>query len=493
MSILFTTPIDFIMQQLAFKSLLLFLVLIIFRLGLVAQQDNTLFLQHNIPQSNIVNPAVQIKCPAYIGVPLLSSLHFNFNSTGFSYSSFANGGSALNLNALVAQMHSWDFISGEVHYTPVSFGFMYDNKQYYNFSWTERVEFKTFFSKELLSLFVDGNTQYVGDRLKTRNPGVNAMYYREFSFGYSKMVESNLTLGIHAKLLFGLGGAFTRRRLVEVQVDPLTHDLHGSWNPRVDLAYPVNVSTDANGNVSDVSFENFSPAGFLLNFGNQGLAADLGFIWTRDNITWSGSVLDLGFLWWHKQTTRFENKGEFIYRGATPADLDNPDDYIDELTDSIENQIQVKYNESGFVTMLNPKVYFGGSIPVYERVTVGAQFRSEWYPGRPILGVTLSGSVHGKKGGSFTISYSAMNGTLNNLGLGLGWGGDFFQFYMLSDNVLAAFYPENARNVNLRFGFNIFFGCVEKKKKVKVPRDAGCGCYWQWDDRAKRKNAGLGR
>ena len=110
MSILFTIPIDFIMLQLAFKSLLLFLVLIIFRLGLVAQQDNTLFLQHNIPQSNIVNPAVQIKCPAYIGLPLLSSLHFNFNSTGFSYSSFANGGSALNLNALVAQMHSWDFI-----------------------------------------------------------------------------------------------------------------------------------------------------------------------------------------------------------------------------------------------------------------------------------------------------------------------------------------------------------------------------------------------
>ena len=115
--------------------------------------------------------------------------------------------------------------------------------------------------KELLSLFVDGNTQYVGDGLKTRNPGVNSMYYREFSFGYSKLVEPNLTLGVHAKLLFGLGGAFTRRRPVDVQVDPLTHNLHGSWNPRVDVAYPVNVSTDANGNVSDVSLANFLPRG----------------------------------------------------------------------------------------------------------------------------------------------------------------------------------------------------------------------------------------
>ena len=88
---------------------------------------------------------------------------------------------------------------------------------------------------------------------------------------------------------------------------------------------------------------------------------------------------------------------------------DNPDDYIDELTDSIENQIQVKHKQSGFVTALNPKVYLGGSVLVYERVTVGGQLRSEWYPGRPVLGITLSSSVYAKKGGSFTLSYSVMN------------------------------------------------------------------------------------
>lgn len=42
-----------------------------------AQQNNSLFFIHRIPQSNLINPAFQIDCPIYVGVPFLSSLHFN--------------------------------------------------------------------------------------------------------------------------------------------------------------------------------------------------------------------------------------------------------------------------------------------------------------------------------------------------------------------------------------------------------------------------------
>jgi len=455
-----------------------------------AQQDNTLFLLHNIPQSNFTNPAVQIQCPVYVGVPLLSSVHFNVNSTGFSYGDVANGSGVANLNALVAGMHRWDFVSEEVHFTPVSFGFMYDRHQYISFAWTERVETKVFLPKKLLSLSVDGNTQYVGDELKTGNPGANAVYYREFSVGYSKKVNSGLILGVHGKLLFGLAGAFTRRRPVSVDVDAITHNIDAQWNPKVDVAYPLGVATDASGNVSNVTVGGFSPLNFFLNFGNQGIAADLGFIWQHDDVTWSGSLLDLGFIWWHKQTTRFENSGHFVYRGATPADLDNPDDYINQLGDSLNNQIQVEYSRKGFITLLNPKIYLGASYPVSERFNVGAHVRAEWYPGRPVMGITLSGMFFTKKGGSAALSYSVMNGSFINVGAGLGWGGQTFQFYVVSDNLMAALYPEKARNANLRFGFNLFFGCIEKKKKVEVPRGNGCGCYWSWDDKTRRK---LGR
>lgn len=83
-----------------------------------------------------------------------------------------------------------------------------------------------------------------------------------------------------------------------------------------------------------------------------------------------------------------------------------------------------------------------------------------------------------------------MNGSFLNVGLGFGWGTEKFQFYMMSDNVMVAFYPEKARNANLRFGFNMFFGCTERKKQMKISSGSGCGCYWQWDDKAKRKVGG---
>ena len=34
-----------------------------------AQQANTLYLMHAVPQSNLLNPAVQIQCRYYVGIP----------------------------------------------------------------------------------------------------------------------------------------------------------------------------------------------------------------------------------------------------------------------------------------------------------------------------------------------------------------------------------------------------------------------------------------
>lgn len=456
----------------------------------VAQQSNSLFFMHRIPQANLINPAVQIDCPVYVGVPFLSSLHLNLNSTGFSYNDIADGTGGINFPSLVSQMQSWDYLSEEVHYTPVSFGFMYDNDQYINFAWTERVESKLFVPKRLMSLFASGNTQYVGNGLVTSNPGLNSYYYREFAVGYSKRMQENLLVGAHAKLLFGLAGLYTKRNKVDIEIDALTYNLDARWNPKVNIAYPLNVTTDAAGNVTGVSAGAFSPLPFFLNFSNPGLAFDIGFIKHNDPITWSGSVLDLGFIWWFKNTSQFVNDGHFVYRGANPADLANPDAYIDMLADSINNQVQFNHTTTSFVSFLNPKAFLGGTYSFTPQIVAGAHLRTEWYPGRPIVGLTLSAIALAKKGSSVSLTYSVMNGSFANVGAAVNLGGESFQFYILSDNILAPFYPERARNANLRFGFNLFWGCKQKKKNLSIPTSSGGGCFWTWDLNQKRKQHG---
>ena len=53
-----------------------------------------------------------------------------------------------------------------------------------------------------------------------------------------------------------------------------------------------------------------------------------------------------------------------------------------------------------------------------------------------------------------------------------------FAYSIISNNVMAFFLPQSARNVNLRFGFNFFIGCNPKKKDYKFPKGTDCGCNW---------------
>lgn len=461
----------------SFKFLLIIVLLSISFRGL-SQQDNTLFFLHNIPEANFVNPAIQIRCQQYVGLPLLTSLHLNINSTGFSYKSFSPGASEIDIDKVVEKMHFWDYLSMEFHYTPFAFGFMYDNKNYFNFAWTEKIEAKAFVSKKLLMLLKDGNTEYVGKKYSTRNPGLNAIYYREFSFGYSTTYGRYSIIGGHAKVLFGLAGVFTKRKPISLSSNILTYNIDASWAPKVNTSIPLDISYDSRGNVSGVSLGSISPVGFLLNFKNQGLATDLGFIYKKDKITWSGSILDLGLIWWHDQTNKFEDKGQFTFKGATITDGMTALDYANSLRDSIQSQFRFKDTKKGFITLLNPRIYFGGTYPILKQVKIGALIRTELYPGRPIVGLTLSATAFSLKGTTISANYSIMNGSFNNLGLGLGFGGDKSQFFILSDNTMAFFLPKSARNANLRFGFNFFFGCNEKKKEYKFPKGSDCGCNW---------------
>ncbi len=465
------------MYSLKFKILFTIVFVITSLLGF-SQQDNTLFFLHDIPQSNFVNPAVQIRCRQYFGLPLLSTMHFNANSTGFSYNSLSPGKSELDVDLLTSKMHSRDFLTMEFHYTPLSFGFMWDKYQYFNFAWTEKVDVKMFYSRALLELMKDGNTQDVGVGMSTRNPGVNAFYYRELSFGYSTKYGRYSYLGGHAKVLFGLAGVFTKRRAVDLSVNQLTYNIDAAWNPKVNTSLPLNISYDAQGNVSSASVGSISPVGFLLNFKNQGLATDFGFIYKKDKITWSGSVLDVGLIWWHDQPSNLENKGHVVFQGATITDGMDPVDYANSIRDSLRNQFRFKATKKGFITFLNPRIYFGGTYPVHKQIKVGAMVRTELYPGRPILGLTLSATAFSQKGSTVSVNYSIMNGSFVNLGVGAGFSSDKFQFFILSDNVIAFISPQTARNANIRFGFNFFIGCNEQKKKYKFPKGSDCGCNW---------------
>ncbi|MCT4603808.1 MAG: hypothetical protein N4A59_13035, partial [Marinifilum sp.] len=51
------------------------------------------------------------------------------------------------------------------------------------------------------------------------------------------------------------------------------------------------------------------------------------------------------------------------------------------------------------------------------------------------------------------------NNSYNNIGFGLTAKLGPLQFYTVTDNVMAAIKPNSMQTANIRFGFNLLFGC----------------------------------
>ena len=178
-----------------------------------AQQDHTLFFMHNLPESNLVNPAVPIKCKVYIGIPGLSSVHANYNNNSFTVSEMfypqrVNDSLLINPENIVSKIRKNAFASDEVHATLFTAGYRW-NDFYLNFSVSEKQNFYTMAPGDMVRLAWDGNTQFRGQQMNLTGLRVSGSHYREYALGGSKQINEALRIGLKTKLLFGKGNVST--------------------------------------------------------------------------------------------------------------------------------------------------------------------------------------------------------------------------------------------------------------------------------------------
>ena len=107
-----------------------------------------------------------------------------------------------------------------------------------------------------------------------------------------------------------------------------------------------------------------------------------------------------------------------------------------------------------------------------DHLNIGLLYSGIIYYNKINSSLTLSANSTLIKNLNASLSYSYINKSMNNLGVGVAVGRSPAQFYIITDNILGFFWPLSARNINLRFGLNLIFGCNEKMK-VKGPE-----CFW---------------
>jgi len=455
------------------------------------QQSNTLYLQHDIPQSSLLNPAVQLACKWYVGIPGLASSHLSYSNTAFTYNDLA-GTDTWNLKGVLAQMHRVDLFSVEAFLHPISLGYRYKSF-YFTFNVSEKSHMFQLLPRRLAETIITGNGTFVGRTARYNALRPAAYYNREYSLGISKVWDAKWIFGARAKVLFGKANLYNSRSRIGLFTAEDNFSLLLEGDYLINSSFPLSISEDANGNINGAELGDINPIQLLLNRGNPGFAVDLGAIYRyNDKITLSASLLDVGMIRWRTDLNNISGAGAFEYNSTTPGTEIVSRGFANQMADSILNAFDINISQDPYTSFLPSQVFLGSSYRIKENITLGAVNRNLFFRNKVHSSLTLSASADLADRFLATVSWSYLNNSIKNIGAGLAYHGKGFQFHVVSDNLLGFFFPFNTRTVNLRAGFNLMFGCPRDKRDQlegesygRTP--SGGDCSWTGHQKIRKK------
>jgi hypothetical protein len=468
----------FKIRTLFFLKILVLLIFLVFTENEVkSQQSSTMFFMHDLPQSNYLNPAVQIPCKIFIGIPLLSSIYAGYSNSYFSYSDVLtqtkNSGFNVNIKKFIEANGSIENIFTEVQVSLINFGFRYKS-YYFNFDLSDKVDVGVNYPTNAFNLMLLGNTRNVGSTSEIGGLAVFGNYYREWAFGVSKKINDQFTFGGKFKMLFGKANVETDISDLNVTTSNAPYPISLKTKFTVNTT-PFNIALDAFG-VPNSATLNDSYTTLFLNSQNKGAAIDFGTIYKYSNeITFSASFLDLGFIFYKYKPTNIIENSTFDFAGLTYK-VTKTFNTRQQIIDSLRSSYRVSLTNEAYFTETSPKLYIGGTYQILPYLNLGLMSRNQLYNSKLVNSVTFSVNSVYKKYIQASGSWTYANGTILNLGAGIALRTPTIGFYLISDNIYGACWYKSARLLNARLGFNLLFGCSSSSNS-KMLLKSGCAIY----------------
>ena len=167
-------------------------------------------------------------------------------------------------------------------------------------------------------------------------------------------------------------------------------------------------------------------------------------------------------------------------------------DFLEEMIDSLINSIDVLVTQLPYFSYFPPQLFLGGSYQLKDNITVGIVNRNVFFHSKVQTSLTLMAQTDLADRFIATASWSYLNHSIQNIGAGIAYHGNGFQFHLVTDNLLGFFFPFNTRTVNLRAGFNVMFGCPHNKREQMVSESygqmpSGANCSWTGKPKNREK------
>jgi hypothetical protein len=453
--------------------------LLLFQLVLFSafsQQSMTMYNMRSVYQRSYVNPGLLPDAKIYIGIPALGSNYLNVSNSRLDikglkgiFEDQGNDSFFINVSKLANLFEKRNYVNIEFNMDIINLGFAL-GKNRFGYNTTLKTMSKFSYPGDLLKVMLEGNGGQNLDKTFDFGFGLDMQQYLEHGIWYGREHSEKLSFGGRLKYIQGISNVWLEKSDIAFRTNP---DDFG-----------LNVTTDIKLNMSSAMFNpglikegkvdsTFNIGKALKAFKNSGLGIDFGAqYYVTKRMSVSASVVDLGFINWKSNATNYQSrfpKKTTSFNGVDFNDFfgdsANFEESIQNLADSLIDRLSLDKTNKAYRRSLYTQFYLGGNYHVTKSHNAGVLFYGNFHQKRIHPGLTLSWNSKLTKIFSISASYTMINNTFNNLGLGFTINGGPFQFHLISDNVINAFIPQKARMINFRWGMGFVIGRDKNEKK----------------------------
>lgn len=342
---------------------------------------------------------------------------------------------------------------------PVLFGGMSLKNGYFTFFYKENIAAFSKLNQEAIRFLSAGNLPvesrvFNSDEIRLRGAG-----YREFAFGYSTRKNERLRVGIRAKILFGSAFIDTREWNYGVESSETGDEVMLTANGTGRLMLPFDLRLRPDNSILSVDAKN-SALKYLKEYHNPGLAFDLGFAFTKNEKHFFTCALrDLGGIWSGYKSYNLTQKDTINFVGFDlvsairypEESYMNPGDLQILIKDEIRNLYQPVATANNYFYSLSVKSLLHYQYTISERHSMGVTNQMAFGAGQLNSVFTISAM---QKWPNFSVFESLNIHDVNDLSLGGGlqYEGDYAQFFIAADNLLAIYHPAVHKTFSVNFG-----------------------------------------
>jgi len=436
---------------------------VLFFTGLKAQNERSVYYMRQIPQSSYANPAFMPGFKFYLSVPVVASSYVSYHNSGFNYNDVItkrpDDSLVFDQNKLLKSIGTNNDVGVSMQKEIFALGFK-AGKSYISFSLGAKAVFNFHYTKDLMSLLINGNAPFIGKTVEISGAKVYGMAYGEAALGFAREITSKLKLGVRLKYLYGAAAVNSQNSKVTLTTNPATYALTAVSDIHVDYAYSSKTKNNK---------DEFDPAGITKN---PGFAFDFGADYqVNEKVSLNASILDVGSITWNEKVSNFVStipNNSFTFNGIAVNNLfsknSSNDSTFNHLLDTLKNKFKVDETHKSFKTALVQRVNIGASWLLSTKNLAGIIVRNEFFAGSYNPSVTLSLNHQFGRILSGTISYSYIDRSFTNIGAGFAANLGPLQLYAVMDNVLAPMQLKTTQTVNVQFGLNFVFGNMLKRK-----------------------------